>query len=376
MNRQKKHVDALVIGCGVAGMTAAEIIGKEGYSVHVLASGYGCTQMSSGTIDVLGRYQGEEVVDLEAKLDGFIRENPRHIYALAGKEKVIQALTEFAVESASHIVEYKGEPRRNTRIFTPLGTVKNTCLVQYTMSLNNPSELTGKKVLVVAIPGLSGYAPNLFTEGLRRRNVKARMVRVNVPVKTTFQLAHFFDLEAEGIITHLKEAGAAGFDYVAMPPVLGLRRTRSILKMLEEDFEAHFFEIPSFPPSVPGQRLHFLLEEKCEQAGVKVEMGKNVTGVKIKNGYLREVEVDKEKITPSVGVVATGWMLKSILRIKGLPFQVNESLNVEKNGERVENLFLALSSVSYENMIGLGAAITSGYLAGINALKYLREGRG
>ena len=77
------HYDAVVIGTGVAGLTAAVRLAEAGARVCVLAKGVGSTHLAAGTVDVLG-YDGERVeLPLEA-LPDFIARRPDHPYALLG----------------------------------------------------------------------------------------------------------------------------------------------------------------------------------------------------------------------------------------------------------------------------------------------------
>ena len=58
--REALHFDAVVIGAGTAGLTAATRLAQAGAQVCVLAKGVGSTHLAPGTIDVLG-YAPERV---------------------------------------------------------------------------------------------------------------------------------------------------------------------------------------------------------------------------------------------------------------------------------------------------------------------------
>ncbi|MBS7248191.1 MAG: FAD-binding protein [Candidatus Jordarchaeales archaeon] len=360
-------VDVLIVGAGVAGLTAAEIIGEGGFQVLVLASGYGCSQASSGTIDVLGRYKGENVLDVEAALEKFVEEKPWHIYALAGKKTVLNALSDFQFRSGGL---YAGGGGRNMKIITPLGTVKSTYLVQFTMLNASFESLAESKVMLVALPGLTGYAPHIIAGKMRNKGIDVKMTKLDLFATSPFQLASSVESNPEVLIEKLREVGAGDHDWVVFPPILGLRNVKETWQVVEEKLGTRVVELPSLPPSVPGKRLYFLLRRRCEKAGVSVVLGKIVKGIKLMGGKVTRVLTNEGSYVPSALILSTGWMLDHVLRIRGMPRRGKNEYGIKVEG--VENLFFARTLVSHEEKIGLGAAITAGWLVGKAALDYLR----
>ncbi len=93
--RPSLNYDAVVIGAGVAGLTAAARLAEGGARVCVLAKGVGSTHLAPGTIDVLG-YAPERVEDPAAALRAFVGDRSGHPYALIGVEAIVSALEWFA----------------------------------------------------------------------------------------------------------------------------------------------------------------------------------------------------------------------------------------------------------------------------------------
>ena len=75
--------DVVVIGVGLAGLTAGLRLARAGRRVLVVAKGLGGTHLGPGTIDVLG-YSPARVDHPLATLPGFLAEHPLHPYARAG----------------------------------------------------------------------------------------------------------------------------------------------------------------------------------------------------------------------------------------------------------------------------------------------------
>ncbi len=74
------HHDAIVIGAGLAGLSAAVRLAEDGARVLVLGKGVGATHLSAGTIDIVG-YAPERV---ERPAEALARFGDGHPYALVG----------------------------------------------------------------------------------------------------------------------------------------------------------------------------------------------------------------------------------------------------------------------------------------------------
>jgi glycerol-3-phosphate dehydrogenase subunit B len=87
--------DVVVLGAGVAGLTAATRLAERGARVCVLAKGVGSTHLAPGTVDVLG-YAPERVDSPGAALADFTAAHPDHPYALMGADAIAPAIEWFA----------------------------------------------------------------------------------------------------------------------------------------------------------------------------------------------------------------------------------------------------------------------------------------
>ena len=103
--RSSLHYDAVVVGAGVAGLTAAGRLAEGGARVCVLAHGVGSTHLAPGTIDVLG-YDPERVESPARALSAFVDAHPEHPYALLGTEAIAPALEWFAELDAVLLRDY------------------------------------------------------------------------------------------------------------------------------------------------------------------------------------------------------------------------------------------------------------------------------
>jgi glycerol-3-phosphate dehydrogenase subunit B len=98
--------DVIVIGTGLAGLSAAVRLGDAGARVLVLAKGVGGTHLGAGTIDVLGYTSSAPGADDGGRLDRVQRPvaaladlPPGHPYGQVGAEGVATAVDWFKSES-------------------------------------------------------------------------------------------------------------------------------------------------------------------------------------------------------------------------------------------------------------------------------------
>ena len=88
------HHDVVVVGTGLAGLTAAVRLAESGARVLVVAKGIGATHLSPGTIDVLG-YAPARVEHPGEALGALVEAQPAHPYRLVGADGVGAAIGWF-----------------------------------------------------------------------------------------------------------------------------------------------------------------------------------------------------------------------------------------------------------------------------------------
>jgi glycerol-3-phosphate dehydrogenase subunit B len=187
--RRELHFDAVVIGAGTAGLTAATRLAQAGARVCVLAKGIGSTHLAPGTIDVLG-YAPDRVSDARSGLDELMARRPDHPYALIGVEAVAGALEWFSAVVESGALpgyRYVGEFGRNRVVPTALGALRPSALVPETMASGDGLE--GQTVCVVGVRSLRDFHAGLCAANLTRAGARARAIEVAVQVDRADQNA-------------------------------------------------------------------------------------------------------------------------------------------------------------------------------------------
>ena len=115
--RPSLHFDVVVIGAGVAGLTAATRLAQSGARVCVLAKGVGPRTLRRVLVDVLG-YDPERVSSPAEALPSFVEAHPEHPYAAIGLDGIGAALEWFGgvVEAGPQpVLSLRGRPRTQPR---------------------------------------------------------------------------------------------------------------------------------------------------------------------------------------------------------------------------------------------------------------------
>lgn len=278
------HYDAVVVGAGVAGLTAATRLAEGGARVCVLAKGVGSTHLAPGTVDVLG-YDPDRVDEPARALPGFIAGHPDHPYALIGVEAIAPGLEWFSAQierGPQPGYRYTGGLDRNHLLATALGALRPSALVPETMA-GGDMRAQGR-VCVVGMHVLRDFYASLCAGNLRRAGIEARAVDIDVDAgrveANALGLARRFDEEdfrgafAARLALHLEPG-----ERVALPAILGLRDPHGAWSDLERRLGRSVFEVPTLPPSVPGMRVSDALQAALRAAGGRLVLGAEAVGV-------------------------------------------------------------------------------------------------
>jgi glycerol-3-phosphate dehydrogenase subunit B len=277
--------DVIVIGAGVAGLTAALRVAESGARVLVLAKGIGSTHLAPGTIDVARR----PVTDFTAP----------HPYAVIGTDGLGAAATWFCEKVAAGPLapyHYVGTPDENLLLPTAVGAAKPSALVPVTMAGGDLR--AGGPVLIAGFRALKDFHPALAADNLNAGGlVRARSAELDLgsPGRVDLNalaLARRFDDPAFRREVAAQLVGRlAASERVGFPAVLGIRDPHGAWSELEHGLGRPVFEIPTLPPSVPGMRLFATLREALHRVRARLILNNVVVGPVVENGGLAGVRV-------------------------------------------------------------------------------------
>src|SRR5213592_322705 len=160
--------DTVVIGAGLAGLTAALRLAEAGQRVAVLAKGVGATHLSPPTIDVLGYANGPVGSPAQA-LPEFAAANPQHPYRQLSTELLRGSLDWFKTRLSDQ--GYRGGLDENFFVPTAVGAAKPTALLPETMAAGDLRQ--GGRFVFVGLRGLKDFFPAYLADNVARTPLPA-----------------------------------------------------------------------------------------------------------------------------------------------------------------------------------------------------------
>jgi glycerol-3-phosphate dehydrogenase subunit B len=303
-----KH-DVVVVGIGLAGLTAAARLAQEGVRVLVLAKGVGATHHSGATIDILGYAPGRVTSPREAL--GTVANG--HPYAAVGADGVAAALEWFKAQMASGSLApygYAGGLDSNLLLPTAVGASKPTAAAPVTMTRGDLRE--DGALCIVGFRGLKDFhaallADNLARAGHRTRSVDLDLVPEGRADVNPLGYARAFDDPAfrAQVAAQLVSRPSAG-ERLGFPAMLGIANPHAVWADLEHCCGRPVFEVPTLPPSVPGMRVFQTLRDAIRRAGGKVILNAVVTGARAAGG---RVEALRARVGLRETEFGAGWVV-------------------------------------------------------------------
>ncbi len=311
----------IVIGAGVAGLTAALRLARAGLGVTLLTKGVGGLQLSQGTVDVLGYAPSDpatRVTNPLAAVAELAVADPKHPYAVTGVDAVRTGVAFLRAELGEQLLV--GDVEANSLFPTAVGAIRPTCLAQPSMLAG--ACVDGATFAIVGLRRLKDFHPELVAGNLARTplpdggRLSARHLLIDVPARArevdssglTYARA-FDDPEFRARFAAELRPQLKPDETVGLPAVLGLKDATA-WQHLAELLGHPVFEIPLPPPSVPGMRLNNALMAAVRAAGVRVINGSFVDTPVLDGERLVSVSVEAagspRKVVGDAFVLATG----------------------------------------------------------------------
>lgn len=278
--RKNKTCDVLVVGAGLAGMTAAARASSLGLKT-IQAGNASALFFASGLFDLLGVYpidSGVPLTDPWTAIKTLQNDHTEHPYSKVTPTRIresFQFLLDF-LKSAGldyYLPDHLDKLKTNTTILTSVGTVKPTFIVPETISKGCDIHTRHQNCLILDFKGLRGFSAKQAASGLKTNPGESFIRTIECPeTKSGLTPVHLAGLfETKPFIQLLSDqirvfSGKA--DNVGIPAVCGVHNSLDIMNDLEHQTGMKLFEIPGMPPSIPGLRLKNAFEKGLSRAGV------------------------------------------------------------------------------------------------------------
>ena len=306
--------DVVVVGGGLAGMTAALAAAREGADVRVVTKAESTLRQASGLVDVLGYLpdEGGPVVD---PFDAVARLPPDHPYRRVGVDGIRAGLALFDA-----VADYAGgHTDRNALVPTVGGSVKPTA--RYPASVAAGLASDERDALLVGFETVVDFDAPLSADRLAAAGVPFDVSGVTVGFPGDFRadapvtrLARALDenerVERERVkrdapagvgeslpvrraLAQRVEPYLDGAERVGFPAILGVDAADEVRTGIEAELGVDVFEVPTGPPSIPGMRLESRFEAALDDAGVAVTAGNPVVDFEQDVGDVTAVVVER-----------------------------------------------------------------------------------
>ena len=288
--------DTVIIGGGLAGLTAGISLQEAGQKVAIVSAGQNAMHFFSGNFEEIGP----------------ARERVTALFASAG------------VRTHSS----------DGWMLMPMGSMREVSLTLDDVAVF-PDKHVAEKALIVNYTGFHDFYGTFLAEALEKNGTTCRIRFVRIPEMEHLRLspsemrsvniARVMDEHWEKVVSDIRVL-LKDEDLILLPQVFGLKDL-SVLDKIRTAFPARVAFIGTMPPSVPGIRTQMLLKRRFEVLGGTFLMGDEVTSAAMHEGIVSSVttrNLDTARLFADHFILATGGYFS-----KGLvstPTLVNEPL--------------------------------------------------
>ncbi|MFO7570335.1 MAG: anaerobic glycerol-3-phosphate dehydrogenase subunit GlpB [Smithellaceae bacterium] len=277
--------DIVVIGAGVAGLTAGARLAQRGFRVALVTAGEPTACLSTGCIDLCAN--GKNPLTAARALP---EEHPLHHVSDAD---IAEAFSNFQKVMEKREPAYTGTLQKNRTVLSALGTLKTTCLAPAGMAAS-PAGID-EAIHIITFAGLKDFYPNYILSRFKNASCST----YDAGATTTMGIASRLEKEEflEAFIVWLEQLDIQE-NKIGMPAVLGMKNTASVISQIEFHLERPVFEIPTLPPSMPGRRLFNALKDHFRSQGGEIYWNWPVAGSE-KSGNLIEAVFTRSEGKPN-----------------------------------------------------------------------------
>ena len=275
---ESNRFDAIVVGAGLSGLTAAAFFARQKLRVALATTGPGSFVLGSGCLKTRDIAEAGAAPALHDAI-GFFCEMAR----LAG-------------------LQLDGDIGRSRPLPTILGGFERVSFAPRLQWNSEPRENVA--TVVAGVRGLSSFDENFMTERLngqaRTMGIECRYSARQISLQedlgtpvTTLRIAKRLDCDTGfrvEVLRALRDA-ARGFQRILVPSMLGLHASEPQIAEFEQELGCELGELPTLPPSMAGLRMFNRLWNYLHSIGVEQYLGYPVEKIETCDGLCTAVEV-------------------------------------------------------------------------------------
>lgn len=290
--------DSIVIGGGMAGLSAALRLAEAGQKTLLMASGQSALHFSSGSIDLL-----ESEGDPRAALPAFMAEHPDHPYSKVGLTNIEASLADLQRHCHEQGLPLFRQETNHQRL-TPIGTLKSTWLSPHTCACQTDAPAPDA-ILLATLEGFRDFHPALAAANLathpRFAHCRIMTGEIRLPQLAEFSrnphefrsadIARLFDKQkgdqpdlladlAREICRMVHDSSDPGCRHVVLPACLSLGLVGPRLAELEKRTGCTIKEVATMPPSLIGMRMQETLKRRFQALGGTFLTSERVLGAR------------------------------------------------------------------------------------------------
>lgn len=308
--------DTIIVGGGLAGLTAAIALAEKGRRTAIVSSGQSSLHFMSGSFELLGSVDGKPV---ENPVDAIDSLPAGHPYRRIGRENMLRLLPTVQPLLTRAGIATTGSHYTNRYRLTPLGKIKPAWLtLDDFATFDAPDKLPWRTVAIVNIADFQDFYPTFLAAGLEKCGVKSTIHSTSIAAIDNLRrsstemraatIARVLDYDAVGVLAGRLNSVARHADAIIMPAILGLTDDL-MLRLLRRLVSKPVYFISTMPTSVPGVRTQMLLHRYYLKLGGTYMLGDTVTGGDIIDGRLLNLYTANhapEPLTADNYILATG----------------------------------------------------------------------
>ena len=289
--------DTVIIGGGLAGLTAGISLQEAGRKTAIISAGQNAMHFFSGNFEDAGP----------------VRERVSALFSAAGVRM-------NALEGA---------------LLMPMGSFRPASLTLEDVTVFPSDEHIADKALIVNFTGFHDFFGTFLAEALEKRGTTCRIRFVRLPEMEHLRLspsemrsvniARTMDEHWEKVVSDIRVLHKDE-DLILLPQVFGLKDA-AVLDKIRTALPARVAFIGTMPPSVPGIRTQMLLKRRFEVLGGTFLMGDEVTSAALHEGVVSSIttrNLDTVRLFADQFILATGSYFSK--GIAATPTQVYEPL--------------------------------------------------